>query len=243
MKRKIVRIDEEACTGCGLCAAACREGAIRLVDGKARLVSESYCDGLGACLPACPAGAIAIEEREAAAFDEEAVRAHLAEDQAGPPAAETVKMACGCPGTQARAISRGTTATVSSGADSGGGSELAQWPCQIRLVPADAPYLEGAHLLVAADCAAYAYARFHPDFMRGRITLIGCPKLDQEDYGIKLAHMLNAHDIRSVTVVRMEVPCCGGLVRAAERALRESGKLIPWRVVTLGTDGEIVEST
>lgn len=214
-----------------------------MIDGKAVLIAESYCDGLGACLPACPAGAISIEEREAAAFDEEAVRRNLAGQEATPPQppAEPERLACGCPGAQARSIERSPSPPSETG--EAAASELRQWPCQIELVPVNAPYLEGAHLLVAADCTAYAYARFHQDFMRGRITLIGCPKLDATDYAVKLGEILRAHEIKSITVARMEVPCCGGLVQAVRRALHESGRLIPWRVVTFGTDGRIVEST
>lgn len=239
MKRKIVRIDEEKCNGCGLCVDACHEGALQLVDGKARLVSESYCDGLGNCLPECPTGAITLEERDAAAFDEDAVKRHMEADQKEAPE----KLACGCPGTTARVIareecSRETAAAVQAPAVR---SQLRQWPCQLRLVPVNAPYLDGASLLVAADCTAYAYANIHNDFMRGRVTLIGCPKLDDVDYTEKLTEILKAHEIKSITVLRMEVPCCGGIVNAVKQALTNSGKMIPWRVVIIGTDGSIHE--
>ena len=319
MKRKIVRIDEEKCTGCGLCVDACHEGALQLVDGKARLMSESYCDGLGNCLPECPDGAITIEEREAADFDEEAVKIrsqrqevrgrkkdeNIAENiptseiegmqvlhptsgvrlpcwvseanivaAPGPPdpapqfagaglpvqpgseascgcggnesasAPEDVpeKLACGCPGTSARLIEReecahGAAAPQQAPAPE---SQLRQWPCQIRLAPVSAPYLDNADLLVAADCTAYAHANIHSDFMRGRITLIGCPKLDDTDYAGKLTEILKAHEIRSIKVLRMEVPCCGGIVNAVKQAIINSGRMIPWGVVTIGTDGRVV---
>ncbi len=240
MLRKIVRIDREKCNGCGLCVEACHEGALQLINGKAELVSESYCDGLGACLPECPAGAITIEEREADAFDEESVKKHLADRQK--PVAE--KLACGCPGTQARTIERKETAAAEAAPAQGTApvaSQLRQWPCQIKLVPLNAPYFENAHLLVAADCTAYAYANVHNEFMRGRITVIGCPKLDNVDYTEKLTAILQAHEIKSVTVLRMEVPCCGGIVGAVKQALVNSGKMIPWSVVTVTTDGRIAE--
>ncbi|MGE5599703.1 MAG: ATP-binding protein [Bacteroidota bacterium] len=239
MKRKIVTIDEDKCNGCGLCAAACHEGALQMVDGKARLVSESLCDGLGACLPECPAGAIRIEEREAEAFDEGAVKEQTRKGgRQVEPLPET--LACGCPGTHARTIAR-PAETRPAHAAPAPESQLRQWPCQIKLVPVNAPYFEGAHLLVAADCTAYAYADTHREFMRGRITLIGCPKLDQADYAEKLAAILTAHDIQSITVLRMEVPCCGGIVESVRRALQTSGKVIPWRVATVGTDGTLLE--
>lgn len=262
MKRQIIKIDESLCNGCGLCAAACHEGAIGMVDGKAKLLRDDYCDGLGNCLPACPTGAISFEEREAAAYDEEAVRRHVAQrDNEGhgiqsqaktPSAAEPEKpMACGCPGTMARRIERterahaGNAAPIPTGGMSPSdgaaesASELSQWPVQIKLVPVRAPYLDGAHLLVAADCAAYAYAAFHRDFIRGRVALIGCPKLDSGDYTEKLTAILAENDVKSLTIARMEVPCCGGLAHAATEALRASGKFIPWQVVTIGTDGSI----
>lgn len=233
MKRKIVHIDEKKCDGCGLCVNACHEGALQLVDGKAKLVSESYCDGLGDCLPECPQGAIKLEERESAPYDEEAVKARMAKKDA--PA-----LACGCPGTQARAIDR-TNANVAAEKTVKSESRLNQWPCQIKLVPEDAPYFSGARLLIAASCTAYAYANVHEDYMKGRITLIGCPKLDGVDYSEKLAAILKRNDIRSVTVLRMSVPCCGGLVHAVKQAMQESGKLIPWSVAVVSTDGEIIE--
>lgn len=236
MLRKIVTIDQDKCNGCGLCITACHEGALQLINGKAKLVSDSYCDGLGACLPDCPTDAISIIEREAAEFDEDAVKQHLAKSHNQPQPAQTP---CGCPGSRANLIAREPANTPTEVKIQG--SQLRQWPCQIKLVPVNAPYFEGAHLLVAADCAAYAYANMHADFMRNKITLIGCPKLDDVNYADKLAEILRTHDIKSVTVVRMEVPCCGGLVSAVKEALAKSGKLIPWRVAIIGTDGTIRE--
>lgn len=259
MKRNVVSIDETKCTGCGLCAAACHEGAIQMVDGVARLVSDSYCDGLGACLPACPAGAITVEEREAAAFDEAAAERHLeargktsapAKESGEPATAQPETLACGCAGTAAHTIERRpATSHVAPAQDHAKtecacaeqGSELQQWPCQIQLVAPNAPYFDDAELLVAADCTAYAHANFHSDFMRGKITLVGCPKLDDADYAGKLAQVLKAHEIKSLTVVRMEVPCCGGMVYAVKQAMISAGVMIPWRVITLGTDGEILD--
>jgi NAD-dependent dihydropyrimidine dehydrogenase PreA subunit len=238
MLRKMVEIDEAKCNGCGLCINACHEGALKLVEGKARLISDSYCDGLGACLPECPTGAIKIVEREAVAFDEEAVKKHL-ESRKGEaqPAPRQAPLACGCPGSHAKVIARGIDNVPSEVKICR--SELRQWPCQIKLVPVNAPYFDGAHLLVAADCSAYAYANMHADFIRNKITLIGCPKLDNVNYAEKLAEILRTHDIKSVTVVRMEVPCCGGLANAVQEALVKSGKMIPWRIVVIGTDGTI----
>jgi NAD-dependent dihydropyrimidine dehydrogenase PreA subunit len=236
MKRKIVRINEDKCNGCGLCVNACHEGALKLINGKARLVSESYCDGLGACLPSCPADAIIIEEREADAFDEAAVQKHIESKNTHQPE----NLACGCPGTHAKTIEKKTAASVSSQPNTVE-SQLRQWPCQIKLVPANAPYFDNAHLLVAADCTAYAYANIHQDFMRNKITLIGCPKLDEIDYTEKLSAILGLHPIKSVTVLRMEVPCCGGIVQAVKQALVTSGQMIPWQVITIGTDGSIIE--
>lgn len=209
MIRKIIHIDEEKCNGCGACAAACHEGAIGMVDGKAKLLRDDYCDGLGDCLPACPTGAITFIERKAAAYDEAAVMQskHKKSNKQG----ETLS------------------------------SHLSQWPVQIRLVPVNAPYFDGAKLLIAADCTAYAYAGFHDRFIQGHITLVGCPKLDSVDYSEKLTEIIRCNDIKSVTIVRMEVPCCGGLENAAKTALQNSGKFIPWQVVTISTDGRIID--
>ncbi len=250
MKRKIIKIDEELCNGCARCVEACHEGAIALVDGKARLTRDDYCDGLGDCLPACPTGAITFEEREAAAYDEEAVLAKKAAEGGASRAARSPGASpCsgdGCPGSMARALRGPTTSAPpkerakSPGAASEA-SELRQWPVQLKLVPVRAQFFDGADLLVAADCAAYAYASFHDDFIKGKVTVIGCPKLDAGDYTEKLQAILTENDIKSLTVVRMEVPCCGGLSHAATEALRASGKFIPWRIVTVGTDGSIVQ--
>ncbi len=232
MLRKIIKIDEEKCIGCGLCADACHEGAIEMVDGKAKLTREDYCDGLGDCLPACPVDAISFEEREAPAYDEAAVKEAQAKKHAA-------KLPCGCPGPQSKAIKRDASAVPS--ACSTMTSQLQQWPVQIKLVPVNAPCFDGANLLIAADCTAYAYANFHNEFIRNRITLIGCPKLDEGDYAEKLTAIIADNNIRSVTIVRMEVPCCGGIENAAKRALQQGGKFIPWRVVTVTTDGRLVE--
>ena len=232
MLRKIIRIDEEKCNGCGACAAACHEGAIQMVDGKAKLTREDYCDGLGDCLPACPTNAISFEVREAPAYDEEAVRQAKMHKHASP-------MPCGCPGSQSKAIQRPVAAPSAPAANVS--SQLQQWPVQIKLVPVNAPYFNGANLLIAADCTAYAYGNFHNEFIRNRITLIGCPKLDEGDYAEKLTAIIANNDIRSVTIVRMEVPCCGGIENAAKRAIQASGKFLPWQVVTITTDGRIKE--
>ena len=230
MVRRIIKIDEDRCIGCGLCAAACHEGAIGMVDGKAKLLREDYCDGLGDCLPACPTGAITFEEREAPAYDEAAVQRAKAE-----------KAPCGCPGSNAHMIRRAPAANAAQAVPAPAVSELRQWPVQIKLVPVNAPYFEGAHLLIAADCAAYACGSFHSRFMRNRVTIIGCPKLDGVDYAEKLTAILRENNIQSLTVVRMQVPCCGGIEQAAKRALQQSGKFIPWQVVTLTTDGTVLE--
>ena len=230
MKRRIIHIEESRCNGCGLCAAACHEGAIEMVNGKARLTREDYCDGLGDCLPACPTGAITFEEREAPAYDHAAVLAAKAARAADTP------LPCGCPGSQSRAIRRPEAAPTAGDIP----SELRQWPVQIKLAPVNAPYFDGCDLLIAADCTAYAYGAFHRDFIRGRVTLIGCPKLDEGDYSEKLTAILAQNDIRSVTVVRMAVPCCGGIQRAAERAVSASGKPLSLHTVTVGTDGTLL---
>lgn len=232
MIRRIIKIDQEKCNGCGACATACHEGAIDMVNGKAVLTREDYCDGLGDCLPNCPTGAITFEEREAPAYNEAAVKA-----------AQSVKraQACGCPGEQAKTIAEqpSSTAQVTTVAP----SELRQWPVQIKLVPVNAPFFDGAKLLIAADCTAYAYGNFHQEFIRGHVTLIGCPKLDAVDYSEKLAQIIAQNDIRSITVTRMEVPCCGGIEHAVKQALAKSGKLIPWQVVTISADGRILDRT
>jgi NAD-dependent dihydropyrimidine dehydrogenase PreA subunit len=257
MVRKIIKIDEEKCNGCGLCIEACHEGALALIDGKARLVSESYCDGLGDCLPECPVGAITIEEREAEAYDEEAVKRLLEErkriekGQPGEHGCSIDKnkkkdgvndtLACGCPGTRVKTITKSKGAAVYGQPPHVIESQLQQWPCQIKLVPVNAPFLANAHLLIAADCTAYAYANIHQEFMRNKITLIGCPKLDNIDYSEKLTKILRHNEIKSMTVLKMEVPCCNGLGHAAKKALMDSGKFIPWGIVTISTDGTIIE--
>ena len=236
MIRKIIQIDEEKCNGCGACADACHEGAIGMVNGKAKLLRDDYCDGLGDCLPTCPTGAISFVEQEAAAYDEKAVQEHMQKKNA-----QTITSAgshTGCPGSRMQQFKRQETASPIPAQVN---SQLGQWPCQIKLVPVSAPYFNGAKLLIAADCSAYAYARMHDDFMRGKITLIGCPKLDSIDYSEKLTQIIQSNDIQSVTVVRMEVPCCGGLEMAAKKALQASGKFIPWQVVTISVDGRILE--
>ena len=207
-----------------------------MVNGKAKLMRDDYCDGLGDCLPACPVDAIHFVEREAAAYDEKAVEEHKKSKEAA-------KTPCGCPGSQARAIRREADADRSAELQAAGEirSELTQWPVQIKLAPVRAPYFDGAKLLIAADCTAYAYAQMHNDFMRGKITLIGCPKLDDINYSEKLESIIANNNIWSVTVVRMEVPCCGGLEYAVKRALQNSGKFIPWQVVTISTDGKILD--
>ncbi|NLG87836.1 MAG: 4Fe-4S binding protein [Clostridiaceae bacterium] len=234
MIRKIIKIDEDKCNGCGLCAEACHEGAIGIVDGKAKLLRDDYCDGLGACLPVCPTGAISFEMREAAEYNEEAVRENMLKKQA----AATIPS--GCPGRNIKTIRRERQeSTRSETAENV--SQLSQWPVQIKLVPVNAPYFTDANLLIAADCAAYAHGDFHNRFMKNRVTLIGCPKLDDVDYSEKLTEIIKNNSIKSVTVVRMEVPCCGGIENAVKRALINSGKFIPWQVVTISTDGEILE--
>ena len=238
MVRRIIQIDEEKCNGCGACAAACHEGAIGMIEGKAKLLRDDYCDGLGDCLPTCPTGAITFVEREALAYDHEAVQANMAKKKA-----ETEgTLPCGCPGSMAKSLERSPEATVCSSAPAAAPvSRLRQWPVQIKLAPVNAPWFRGAKLLVAADCTAFSRADFHERFMKGRITMIGCPKLDEGDYAEKLTEIIRRNNIREVTVVRMEVPCCGGIQRAVETALRNSGKFIPWQVITLGRDGRILD--
>jgi len=275
MQRKIIVIDREKCNGCGLCVDACHEGALRLVDGKAQLVSESYCDGLGACLPVCPTGALTIEDRDVAPGSplkkDPPSRGQPVGEDADPPsygqnnfvgtggtpssasvtgfqraasAAAPVAQrpaahaAGGCPGSLARTLAR-PAAAAPEAAGTAAPSALRQWPCQIKLVPVNAPWFDDADLLIAADCTAFASAALHRDFMPGKITLIGCPKLDGVDYAEKLTAILAAHAIHSVTVLRMEVPCCGGLAAAAQRACAASGKSTPCRIVTIGTDGRV----
>jgi ferredoxin len=234
MIRKIIRIDEEKCNGCGLCAKACHEGAIGMVSGKAKLLRDDYCDGLGDCLPACPTGAISFEEREAKEYDEAAVKKSKLNKQG-----ET--LACGCPGTQSKTIHRENECEAVYPNISENKSQLSQWPVQIKLAPVNAPYFADANLLIAADCTAYAYGDFHNRFIRNKVTLIGCPKLDEGDYSDKLTEIIRSNNIKSVTVVRMEVPCCGGIENAVKRALQSSGKMIPWQVVTISTDGRILD--
>ncbi len=240
MIRKIIHIDEEKCNGCGLCASACHEGAIDIVDGKAKLVRENFCDGFGDCLPACPTGAISFEEREAPAYDEAAVKE--SKEKKPEKKMNGFHVAGGCPGSKATAFHREEDDSQKQSIGSVHPvSQLNQWPCQIKLIPTQAPFFDGAKLLIAADCTAYAYANMHEEFMKGKITIIGCPKLDAVDYTDKLTSIIRDNDIKSVTIVRMEVPCCGGLQRAAENALRASGKFIPWQVVTISRDGRILD--
>lgn len=230
MIRKIIKIDKERCNGCGACATACHEGAIEMIDGVATLTREDFCDGLGDCLPACPTGAISFEIREAPEYDEAAVK------RAQQSNATPKKPLCSCPGTQAKVFARPVSSAKPSVP-----SQLMQWPCQIKLVPVLAPYFDGAHLLIAADCTAFAYGSFHSDFIRNRITLIGCPKLDAGDYAEKLTAIISNNEIKSIKVARMEVPCCSGLENAVRRSLAASGKRIPLEVVTISTDGRIIE--
>lgn len=239
MKRRIINIDEEKCTGCGLCANACHEGAIAIVDRKAKLMRDDYCDGMGDCLPSCPTGAITFIEKDTLAYDEKAVEENKKKKAA---AAERPHFS-GCPGSMMRNLKKQEDEKNDDESlpKAKSVSRLEQWPCQIKLVPVNAPYFDGAKLLIAADCTAYAYASIHEDFMKGKVTIIGCPKLDSVDYSEKLEAIIRENDIRSITVLRMEVPCCGGLENAAITALRKSGKFLPWRVVTFSLDGKILE--
>lgn len=236
MIRRIIKINEEKCNGCGLCAKACHEGAIGMINGKAKLLRDDYCDGLGDCLPACPTGAISFEEREAPAYDEAAVLAAKAKKEA-----EKKTLPCGCPGSMSKSIVRENNSCDCSTAAPAVTSQLSQWPVQIKLAPVNAPYFQNSNLLIAADCTAYAYGNFHNEFIRNRVTLIGCPKLDEGDYTEKLTHIIANNDIKSVTIVRMSVPCCGGIESATKRALQNSGKFIPWQVKIVTPQGTIVE--
>ena len=227
MIRRIITIDEEKCSGCGLCADACHEGAIGIVDGKAKLLREDYCDGLGDCLPACPMNAISFEEREAPAYNEAAVLAAKKAKEAPLP--------CGCPGSACQSIPHSAPA-----ADVYVPSELTNFPVQIKLLPPNAPYFDGADLLIAADCTAYSYGNFHHDFMQDKVTMIGCPKLDAVDYAQKLTEVFKHNDIRSIIVTRMTVPCCGGLSYAVKTAIENSGKDIPLHIVTISPDGKMI---
>ena len=236
MVRKIIHINEDKCNGCGICATACHEGAIEIIDGKAKLVREHFCDGFGDCLPGCPTGAITFEEREAPAYDEEAVMKAKQEKIQK----EGMKIPhAGCPGSMMRQMNRSEAPQTNIPVAMT--SQLANWPVQIKLAPVQAPYFAGAKLLIAADCTAYAYANFHKEFIKGKVALIGCPKLDSVDYSEKLTEIIKNNEIQSVTIVRMEVPCCGGLEMAAKKALQESGKFIPWNVATISIDGNILD--
>lgn len=242
MLRKIVEINEEKCNGCGLCIEACHEGALQLIEGKARLISDVYCDGLGDCLPKCPTDAIKIIEREAAAFDEEAVKKNKKDKQCteceSAAATEPATLACGCPGNSVRVLEVAQDCSCESGVTVK--SQLRQWPCQIKLVPINANFLNNADILIAADCCAYAYANFHQDFMQKRVTLIGCPKLDNVKYSEKLTEMFRLHEIKSITIARMTVPCCGSLVNEVTLAVLNSGKNIKINVVSIESNGEIL---
>ena len=239
MIRKIIHIDEDKCNGCGLCATACHEGAIDIIDGKAKLVRENFCDGFGDCLPGCHTGAITFEEREAPAYDEAAVQ----ESKKKKELQEKMKHLHegGCPGSRMRMLEQPGEAGSNIAEPMRQAPQLRNWPVQIKLAPINAPYFNKAKLLITADCTAYAYANFHQEFMRGKVTLVGCPKLDAVDYSEKLTEIIRSNEIQEVTIVRMEVPCCGGLEMAAKKALQASGKFIPWQVVTISIDGKILD--
>ncbi|MCI6275620.1 MAG: 4Fe-4S binding protein [Clostridium sp.] len=244
MIRQIIKIDESKCNGCGLCVTACHEGALGIIDGKAKLLRDDYCDGLGNCLPVCPTGALLFENREADAFDEEAVENNMKKAKA----AEKEKLPCGCPGSQSKVLKKqtltiggGNLNSVNKAVSNNGVSELMQWPVQIKLVPVNAPYFDNCNLLIAADCTAYAYGDFHNKFMKNKVTIIGCPKLDEGNYAEKLTAIIKNNNIKSVTVVKMEVPCCTGILNSVKEALKNSGKIIPWSITTISTSGEIVE--
>ncbi|MBT3320262.1 MAG: 4Fe-4S dicluster domain-containing protein [Clostridia bacterium] len=245
MERDIITIDADLCNGCELCVSACHEGALQMIDGKAVLVSESYCDGLGDCLPECPTGAITIEKREADEFDKVAVEKHMAESAAAKEAAVVEPLPCGCPGSHSKTLERPAEAAAPAAAAAAAAteslSELRQWPVQIKLVPVNAPYFDGAKLLIAADCTAFANANVHSLFMKNKITLIGCPKLDDGDYAEKLTQIIANNNIKSVDVLRMSVPCCGGIEHSVKQALQDSGKMVPWSVTTIDTNGEILD--
>lgn len=237
MIRKIIHINEELCNGCGACANACHEGAIAMVNGKAKLIRDDYCDGMGDCLPECPTGAITFEEREAAAYDKDAVEKNKQKQQKKSGRNQQVQR--GCPGSMMRTMHPDENRKETINNKEKQISQLRNWPVQIKLAPVNAPYFDGAKLLVAADCSAYAYAAFHQDFICGSITLIGCPKLDQEDYSEKLTEIISQNNIQSIAVVRMEVPCCGGLELAVKKAVKNSGKYIPCKVTVISVDGKV----
>lgn len=249
MIRKIIKINEELCNGCGLCVDACHESAIGLVNGKAKLLRDDYCDGLGNCLPVCPTNAISFEEREALEYNEEEVNRNIEKNKLEKLAKEKELQQGhgahkhpmgGCPGSRVMNLANQQAEPMAEQENKALPSMLRQWPVQIQLVPPNAPYFKNAHLLIAADCTAYAYGNFH-SFMKNKITLIGCPKLDEVDYSVKLTQILSMNQLSSITVIRMEVPCCGGIVHAVKTALTNSGQVIPWRVITISTDGTILE--
>ncbi len=235
MLRDLIVIDEKKCNGCGLCITACHEGALQMVQGKAKLISESYCDGLGDCLPECPTGAITIEKREAKEYDEAEVKRRMAEKE------EIEPVACSCSGTISRSIKKEIEIPTQTQQYANGVSQLNQWPCQLKLVPVNAPYFQNARLLIAADCTAFAYPNIHQRFMKNKVTLIGCPKLDSGNYAEKLSAILANNSIQSISVLKMTVPCCGGIVHSVKQALISSGKMIPWDVTTITPEGQIIE--